>query len=256
MRTIVLVLALALIAAARASSAQDASTWVGKRVVLKEPAPSRARTRVEGGPEPVPVYTVKRVNRNLVYLVSEEARFWVPSCEVLLDADAQIAFRRGLFWLGKKDYDKAITEFNEVVRLTPKDVRAYTIRARAWKLKGEYARASADFDVAIRLDPKSAAVHNEQAWLWATCPDGRFRDGRGAVESAKKACGLAGGPATAGYLDTLAAAYAEAGDFESAMKTQLRANGLFREAERRKNGQERLALYRERRPYRESPGSR
>ena len=109
--------------------------------MLKKPSPSRVDTRSNEGPEPVRVYTVKRVYRDLVYLVSGEERLWVPSSDVLLDADAQIAFRRGLFWLGKKDDDKAIAEFNESIGLTPNDARAHYNRARAWKRKGEYARA-------------------------------------------------------------------------------------------------------------------
>jgi tetratricopeptide (TPR) repeat protein len=255
MRILILVLAVVLVAATRASNAQDTKTWVGKKVVLKEPTPSRIGARGDEGPDSVRIYTVKRVNRDLVYLVSGEDRFWVPARDVLLDADAQIAFRRGSFWLAKRDYDKATAEFNEVIRLTPKDRRAYTNRARAWRSKGEYARASADCDEAIRLEPGSEAAHNARAWLWATCPDARFRDGRKAVESAKRACELASGPATAACLDTLAAAYAEAGDFENAVRTQARANGLVRGGERRKDWEGRLALYREKRPYRESPGS-
>jgi tetratricopeptide (TPR) repeat protein len=256
MRTVVLMLAVVLVAPSRASNAQDANTWVGKEVVLKEPMPSPSHISTRGDEEPasVRVYTVKRAHRDLVYLFSGNDRFWVPSRDVLLADEALLSFRRGLFYLGQKDADKAIAEFNEVTRLTPKDARAYTNRARAWKLKGDYARASADCDEAIQIDPKSAAAHNARAWLWATCPDARLRDGRKAVESAKQACALAGAPATAACLDTLAAAYAEAGDFENAVRTQTRANALVRGAERRKNGEGRLALYRQRRPYRESVG--
>ena len=65
------------------------------------------------------------------------------------------------------------------------------------------------------MNPKHAACYNSQAWLWATCPDDSFRDGKKAVEFAKKAVELTEGKEPA-ILDTHAAALAEAGDFEQA----------------------------------------
>ncbi len=56
----------------------------------------------------------------------------------------------------------------------------------------------------------------------------------------------------ASYLATLAAAHAEAGDFDSAVKWQAKANALYPEAEDRTKGETRLKLYREKTPYRET----
>jgi hypothetical protein len=53
------------------------------------------------------------------------------------------------------------------------------------------------------------------------------------------------------YLDTLAAAYAEAGDFEKAVEYQEKTNGLFTDAMDRSKGEERLKLYKDTKPYRE-----
>jgi tetratricopeptide (TPR) repeat protein len=156
---------------------------------------------------------------------------------------------RGVARERKKEYDRAIADFDEAIRLDPKSALAYTNRGLAREAKGEYDRALADFDEAIRLDPKSADACNVRAWVWATCPDAKYRDGTRAIESATRACELSGWK-DANHIDTLAAAYAEAGEFEAAAKRQSQANALFTDARDKAEGQERLKLYRENKPYR------
>jgi hypothetical protein len=52
-------------------------------------------------------------------------------------------------------------------------------------------------------------------------------------------------------LDTLAVAYAEAGDFTKAVEWQEKANKLYSHAEDRKKGEDRLKLYKDKKPYRD-----
>jgi tetratricopeptide (TPR) repeat protein len=153
--------------------------------------------------------------------------------------------------LAKKENDEAIADFDDVMRLTPKDARAYYGRAVGWQRKKDFAKAIADFNAAIQLDSRLVAAYNGRAWLWATCADAAFRDAPKAIESARKACELTSASRRASYLDTLAAAYAEAGDFAAAVKTQIEANDLFASNERRIQGRARLILYQEKKPYRE-----
>lgn len=117
--------------------------------------------------------------------------------------------------------------------------------------KKQYDKALADLDTAIRLGPGNAAAYNNRAWLWATCPDARYRDGTKAVESATRACELSDWK-QANQLDTLAASYAERGDFDKAVEWQEKANKLYTDADERKKGEERLELYREKKPYRKT----
>ena len=158
---------------------------------------------------------------------------------------------RGGAWGAKKEFDKAIADFAEAIRLDPKDAVAYHNRGNVWDDKKEYDKAIADYDEAIRLDPKYARAYNARAWLWATCPDAKFRDGKRAVESATPACELSDWK-DANNLDTLAAACAEAGDFDAAVKWQEKANGMFEDSESKEKGRAHLDLYRAKKPYRET----
>ena len=156
---------------------------------------------------------------------------------------------RGIAWGKKKEYDKAILDYNYTLRLDPKESRAYNNRGLAWGIKKEYDKAIRDYNEAIRLDPTFGTPFANRAWLRATCPDAEFRDANKGVESATRACELSDWK-NADHLGTLAAAYAEAGDFDKAVKWQEKADKLYAEAEDKKEGEERLTLYRDKKPYR------
>ncbi len=165
-----------------------------------------------------------------------------------LFAPAYVA--RGHVWTSQKEYDKAIDDFDDAARLDPGGTNAYTGRAYAWTQKREYEKALADYITAIRLEPDDATALNGRAWLWSTCPDAKYRDGKQACESARKACELTD-QADAMIIDTLAAANAEAGDFDSAVKWQTKAIELTTDAKDRDEFRGRLGLYQQKKPYRQ-----
>ena len=87
------------------------------------------------------------------------------------------------------------------------------------------------------------------AWVLATSPVDKLRDGKRAVELAKQAVELTGGK-QAEFHDTLAAAYAEAGQFDEAVRSQERALEDARYAAVEGGGaRQRLELYRSKKPY-------
>jgi tetratricopeptide (TPR) repeat protein len=116
--------------------------------------------------------------------------------------------------------------------------------------KVNYEKALRDHNEAIRLDPKNAKAYNARAWVWATCPSATFRDGKKAVESASRAVELA---ANKTNFDTLAAAHAENGDFAEAVRWQEK---VLADPNVIGDGdyfgyRQRLELYRDKKPYRQ-----
>jgi tetratricopeptide (TPR) repeat protein len=170
---------------------------------------------------------------------------------IRLDPKLSDAFQgRGTAWEQKGDYDKAISDYNEAIRLDPKSARSYCGLGNVSATQGEYDKAVTNLNRAIQLDPKFADARNGRAWLAATCPDAKYRNGTQAVADAIKANELNGGHLP-NDLDTLGAAYAEAGDFPNAVKWQEKAVELA-PAAKRSDYQARLELYRARQPYRET----
>jgi Zn-dependent membrane protease YugP/Flp pilus assembly protein TadD len=128
---------------------------------------------------------------------------------------------RGLAWMLKGDLERALTDLEESVRLDPSSAIAYNNRGVALMRRGEFARAREDLQTAIRLLPQHPNAYKNLALLQGTCPDPSFRDGAQAVNNAKRAQQLSGDNDLA-WLDVLAAAHAEAGNFEAAVRCQER----------------------------------
>jgi tetratricopeptide (TPR) repeat protein len=158
---------------------------------------------------------------------------------------------RATAWLDLNQPEKAITDYDEVIRLDPSFVGAYNNRGVCLRQKKQFDKALKDFDEALRLDPKSVAALNCKAFLLATCPDAKFRDGKQAVEIARKACEIDGWK-TNFLIDTLASAYAEAGQFDEAVKWLSKA---LADAEYAKEagdtGRKMLELYKQKKPFRD-----
>ena len=117
---------------------------------------------------------------------------------------------------------------------------------------GEYDKAIAGCGEALKIDRDSIAAHKNIAWIRATCPDPKYRDGKAAVESATRACEITRWK-NALTLDALAAALAEAGNFEAAVIREQEALRLLGKGQEhlRQQYESRLALYRAKTPYRD-----
>jgi tetratricopeptide (TPR) repeat protein len=122
-------------------------------------------------------------------------------------------------------WDEAIEHYQQALKQMPDSVHARYQLGLALQSRGRFAGAVAQLQKVLELDPKHIPAQNNLAWLLATCPDGSLRDGKRAVALAQQAVQLSGSNAPE-ILDTLAAAYAEAGSFPEAVATAQRALDL------------------------------
>jgi tetratricopeptide (TPR) repeat protein len=160
----------------------------------------------------------------------------------------------GLVYSRRGQSEEAVALYRQAIRLTPDDVEAHINLGAALAGQGRFEEAATHYAEAIRLDPDSVEAYNNRAMLLAACPDAKYRDGQRAIESATRACELTGWKLS-NCLDTLAAAYAEAGDFDAAVTWQMTAIETQTDERAKDDYRSRLAVYRARTPYRQaSPG--
>jgi serine/threonine-protein kinase len=148
------------------------------------------------------------------------------------------------------NYAGALADFNEAISLAPGAVMPYNYRAGIHYAQENYAAAVRDHMEALKRDPRHAGTFNQLAWIWATCPDPDVRNGDRARECATRACELSEWSEPS-FLDTLAAAYAECGEFEDAIKWQEKARDMVADdPEKFADYTTRLQLYQQRKPAR------
>src|SRR5437879_5078761 len=122
-------------------------------------------------------------------------------------------------------YELAIQDCNEALRQNRFFIDAALLRANINVALRKYAEALKEFNSLIAMRPATvilARALSERAWFQATCPDASFRNGQQAVKDAKAACSIMQWK-DEDMIDTLAAAYAETGDFDSAVRYAAQA---------------------------------
>jgi tetratricopeptide (TPR) repeat protein len=152
-----------------------------------------------------------------------------------------------------REWSRALNDCDTAIRIDPNVAEAYFNRAKVYAHFGDRQKELHDLETATSLNPKKfKALLNDLAWQRATSPDKEIRNGPQAVAAATKACEMSDWKEWT-YLDTLAAAHAEAGNFDQAIKYQ-KEGLLLAKAEPKllAEARQRLSLYEQHKPYREN----
>ena len=152
----------------------------------------------------------------------------IADMQTLLKQDPKnIGWRMQLagYYLQDRRHNKAIELFSEIIKEDEENWLARQARADTLLSVGKHKDAIVDFEIVIEQQPEDDSVLNNFAWVLATSPIDDIRDGKRAIELATKACEVTEYK-EAHILSTLAAAYAETGDFDSAVKWSQKAVDL------------------------------
>jgi tetratricopeptide (TPR) repeat protein len=195
MKTLMLLCLVAHLTMVGLANAQEKATWLGRRVFTKYGTVLRVGGRVvddEGRTASLRssgreraitrVYRVEGIQGEWLWLQDEKSGIsgWVRSRFVIpyeravdyftnhIRANPQWAcyVNRGDIWMEKGEYDIAISDFNEAIRLEPGDATPYCCRGIAWVGKKEYDKAIADSDEAIRIEPRFALAYYNRGVAW------------------------------------------------------------------------------------------
>ncbi|MBD3673029.1 MAG: hypothetical protein HUJ26_05840 [Planctomycetaceae bacterium] len=180
-----------------------------------------------------------------------QAAVWVSANEARAHA---YHYRGRIYQWHKNDQLQAADDYTAALRLDPEIRMVRYRRACAYHELKKYAQAHADFAAAYDRTPDDPNLLNAWAWQLATCPEAKYRDGPLALKLAKKTKDR----------KTLAAAYAEIGEFDEAVAAQKRAlqqledlpepkneQAAKRRRERTTQMQTQLAAYEAKQPYRD-----
>ncbi|HKN00772.1 MAG TPA: tetratricopeptide repeat protein [Candidatus Binataceae bacterium] len=165
--------------------------------------------------------------------------------------DPELYAKRALAYENNGEYKTAIADLDQAILIKPDNPQYRFLRGIAYAYAGDDSMAQQEFERAMAMDPGSYQSYNARAWLMATAPDAQLRNGKKAVEYATKACEMTNWQ-DPDVVGTLAAAYAETGDFDNAIKWQqksidLTSTTLLVTLDERKA---RLALYQNHQPWR------
>lgn len=166
-----------------------------------------------------------------------------------LPGQPDVRMHLAAYYLMNEQPREAIEEYNGVLESDAENFLALRSRGDAYLNVGDHKTAIADFERALALEPDDSSLLNNLAWVLATSPDDDVRDGRRAIELATKACEITQYKAPH-ILSTLAAAYAETGDFETARKWSQKAVD-FNDPEHGEQLAQELASYEAEKPWRE-----
>jgi tetratricopeptide (TPR) repeat protein len=160
--------------------------------------------------------------------------------------------QRSQAFAGKEDITSAISDYGNILRLAGNDfslmANAYGCRGLCFSKIGQFAKGIQDCKKGVETDTNSEICLNNLAWLLSIAPDTKLRNGKLAVEYATRACKISNwkDPYAVG---TLAAAYAEIGNFDEAVKWEKKAILIGFPLKENEQAHRELDLFEQKHPY-------
>ena len=172
-------------------------------------------------------------------------------------AYAEVHYNLGTLLHSQDRIDDAMVHYRKALETKPNDISTHNNLGLALQSKGQIAEAIEHYELVLKSDPDYVNALISLAAILATNPDSKYQDGPRAVKLSQKACQLTAYKQHA-FLDTLAAAYAAAGNFTQAVSTAQKAFDLAMASNQKQLAQQiekKLQLYKADKPYRQNrPG--
>lgn len=162
-----------------------------------------------------------------------------------------------------RQYKKAVKDLNKAIQLRQKTGgmridNFFSMRAECYIRLKKFNRAIKDLKRAIRYSERKDFYYARIAELYSSNKDEKIRDGKKAIDYAKKAIASLNEfrkkknlpkQESSHHLSVLAAAYAQLGKFNDAIRTQKKAIALLRDADALKIYKHSLNLYKQKLPF-------
>jgi tetratricopeptide (TPR) repeat protein len=155
--------------------------------------------------------------------------------------------------LQKGQVSDALIHYRKLLELQPDNIEVHNIVGTVLTQQGRVGEGVEEWQKVLAIQPDNGNALSNLAWVFATSPDQSLRDGPKAVQLAEQALRISGGRIPI-LFRTLAAAYAESGEFSKAIQTARQ--GIELASSQGNSGlatelQGNIALYQEQRPLRD-----
>jgi len=148
-----------------------------------------------------------------------------------------------------KNYENALPNLERFNHINKKNDIGYIYAAEIFLEQNDYHKGLQSYDKALKINSQNAETLNSIAWLLSTCKIDEVRDGEKALYYAQKAVELNN---SAAFIDTLAAAFGEIGDFEHALEYQEKAIEMAKKENKKiETYNKRLISYKDHKPWRD-----
>ncbi len=201
-----------------------------------------------------PKYPKAYLNRATLFVQANDLQSALTDYQKAFELDstlskARLGMARIQHMLGQ--WDEALAHFDAAIETDPANAEILCSRGDLLADMGQYHKALAAYAHTVEVNPEFAHAYRNGSWLLSTCPEREFRDAENALMGAQRALKFDYGDRHVA-LDTLAAAQANAGQFQQAIETLNEALAIAPN-QAKTDYHQRMRLYEQNTPFRTEP---